>query len=118
VHPVHHPVQPAQVELARPRLQRGRGFLFLTPARLAKAEGYFHRYGAATVFVARFITGLRVVAAPAAGALTGAWVDPSYACRAGAVDGRYSLHGVIDMRNGTSSAVTMKFTLRVTSTPR
>jgi membrane protein DedA with SNARE-associated domain len=53
--------------LARPWLQRGRGFLFLTPQGLQKAEGYFARYGAWTVFVARFVTGLRVLAAPAAG---------------------------------------------------
>ena len=53
--------------LARPRLSSGRRFLFLTPERFRKVEGYFVRYGAWTVFAARFITGLRVVAAPAAG---------------------------------------------------
>jgi membrane-associated protein len=53
--------------LARPRLASGRRFLFLTPERFRKAEGYFTRYGAWTVFAARFIAGLRVVAAPAAG---------------------------------------------------
>jgi membrane-associated protein len=54
-------------ELARPRLRRGRGFLFLTPRRLQTVEDYFARYGNWTIFAARFIAGLRVVAAPAAG---------------------------------------------------
>jgi membrane protein DedA with SNARE-associated domain len=52
---------------ARPRLQRGRAFLFLTPKTLQLAEGYFVRYGTWTIFFARFITGLRVVGALAAG---------------------------------------------------
>src|SRR5207249_5013676 len=54
--------------LARPRLARGRGFLFLTPRRLELAERYFHKYGAETVFFARFVAVLRIVAGPAAGA--------------------------------------------------
>jgi membrane protein DedA with SNARE-associated domain len=58
---------------ARPRLQRNRGFLFLTPERFQKAEAYFTRYGIWTVLVARFIAGLRVVAAPAAGAAGMHW---------------------------------------------
>jgi membrane-associated protein len=52
---------------ARPRLQAGRRFLFLTPRTLELAEGYFHRYGLWTIFFARFVSGLRVVAALAAG---------------------------------------------------
>jgi membrane protein DedA with SNARE-associated domain len=59
--------------LARPRLERGQGFLLLTPQALRTAEGYFARYGTWTVFVARFITGLRVVIAPAAGAAGMPW---------------------------------------------
>ena len=58
---------------ARPWLQRGRGFLFLTPERFHQAEDYFTRYGAGTVFIARFLAGLRVVAAPAAGAAGMHW---------------------------------------------
>jgi membrane-associated protein len=54
-------------EFARPRLQRGTRFLFLTPRALKKAESYFERYGTWTIFFARFITGLRVVGALAAG---------------------------------------------------
>ncbi|HMC66422.1 MAG TPA: DedA family protein, partial [Gemmataceae bacterium] len=58
---------------ARPRLQAGRRFLFLTPAALQLAEGYFHRYGLWTIFFARFITGLRVVGALAAGTAGMPW---------------------------------------------
>lgn len=52
---------------ARSRLQAGKRFLFLTPSMLKVAEGYFDRYGIWTVAAARFITGLRVVCALAAG---------------------------------------------------
>src|SRR5438128_9950456 len=58
---------------ARPRLQQGRSFLFLTPKTLHLAEGYFERYGAWTIFFARFITGLRGVGALAAGTAGMAW---------------------------------------------
>lgn len=59
--------------LARPRLASGRGLLVLTPERFRLAEDYFSRYGAWTVFVARFVTGVRVLAAPAAGAAGMHW---------------------------------------------
>jgi membrane protein DedA with SNARE-associated domain len=59
--------------LARPRLQRGRGFLLLTPQALRTVEGYFVHYGTWTVLVARFITGLRVVIALAAGTAGMSW---------------------------------------------
>jgi len=59
--------------VARPRLAAGRRFLFLTPARMQVAERYFDRYGVLTVFFARFITGLRVIAGPAAGASGMQW---------------------------------------------
>jgi membrane protein DedA with SNARE-associated domain len=58
---------------ARPRLRRGRGFLLLTPQVFHTAEDYFARYGTLTVFLARFITGLRVVAALAAGTAGMPW---------------------------------------------
>jgi membrane protein DedA with SNARE-associated domain len=41
--------------------------------RLAQAEAFFHRHGAWAVFVARFVTGLRVFAGPLAGALRMSW---------------------------------------------
>jgi membrane-associated protein len=59
--------------VARQRLAAGRRFLLLTPERMRMVEGYFHRYGTPTVFFARFVTGLRVVAGPAAGASGMRW---------------------------------------------
>ncbi len=41
--------------------------LRLTPARLRLAERYFQKYGHATIFFARFIAVLRILAGPAAG---------------------------------------------------
>jgi membrane-associated protein len=58
---------------ARPRLQRGRRFLFLSTKALRMAEWYFHRFGGWTIFFARFITGLRVVGALAAGTADMPW---------------------------------------------
>jgi len=59
--------------LARPRLAAGKRFLFLTPERFLRAEAYFHRYGAATVFFGRWVALLRIAAGPAAGAAGMAW---------------------------------------------
>jgi len=59
---------------ARRRLQRNRRFLFLTPPALHRAEAYFQRYGSWTIFFARFITGLRVVGALAAGTAGMPWL--------------------------------------------
>jgi membrane-associated protein len=58
---------------ARPRLKAGRRFLLLTPDRMARVEEYFARYGTATVFFARFVALLRMVAGPAAGAVGMPW---------------------------------------------
>src|SRR5271154_3503081 len=54
-------------KLARPRLTRGQRFLFLTPRAMQTAENYFRRWGTWTIFFARFITGVRVIGALAAG---------------------------------------------------
>lgn len=70
---------------ARPRLQRGGRFLFLTPKALELAEGYFARFGLWTIFFARFITGLRVVGALAAGTAGMPWPRFLLANAAGAL---------------------------------
>jgi membrane protein DedA with SNARE-associated domain len=70
---------------ARPRLQSGRRFLFLTRRSLEMAEAYFLRYGSWTIFVARFITGLRVVGALAAGTAGMPWPRFLLANASGAV---------------------------------
>lgn len=71
--------------LARPRLAQGQRFLFLTPAAYRAAEAYFQRYGVWTVFLARFVAGLRVVGALAAGTAGMPWPRFLLANAAGAV---------------------------------
>ena len=70
---------------ARPRLQAGRRFLLLTPRALQMAEAYFHYYGSWTIFFGRFVTGLRVVGALAAGTAGMVWPRFLVANAAGAV---------------------------------
>jgi membrane protein DedA with SNARE-associated domain/membrane-associated phospholipid phosphatase len=53
--------------LARPFLARRGRFLLLTPPRLEAMEAFFARHGDKTILFARFISGLRVVAAIFAG---------------------------------------------------
>ncbi len=54
-------------------IERHGGSLGLTSARLAQFDAFFTKHGAKTVFIARFVTGLRVVAAVLAGASTMSW---------------------------------------------
>ena len=54
-------------------LARYRGVLRLSPRTIHRGERLFFRYGAATVLVARFIAGLRVLAGPMAGVLRMHW---------------------------------------------
>jgi membrane protein DedA with SNARE-associated domain len=42
-------------------------YVFITPERLGRAESFFERHGGSAVFLARFITGLRVFGALVAG---------------------------------------------------
>ena len=58
---------------ARPRLKRVGHFLFLTPDRLKQVESYFGKYGIWTIIGCRFVTGLRVVCALAAGVAAMPW---------------------------------------------
>jgi len=57
----------------RPLLARYSKFFRVTPETIAKGEDLFERYGAATILVARFIAGLRIVAGPLAGVLRMNW---------------------------------------------
>ena len=54
-------------------LERHGRMLGLTQARLDQFDRFFARHGAKTVFIARFVTGLRVVGAVLAGASTLDW---------------------------------------------
>lgn len=59
--------------LGRSWIERhGRRF-FVTPERLARMDRFFDRFGPAAIALARFITGVRVVAAFAAGVARLAW---------------------------------------------
>jgi membrane-associated protein len=69
----------------RPRLQAGGRFLFLTPNGVRLTESYFQRFGSWTIFFARFITGLRVIGALAAGTAGMPWRRFLVANAAGAV---------------------------------
>ncbi len=60
-------------EVLRKRMAQGKGFLFVTPERVLKAESYFDRYGVLTIFFARFVALLRIVGGPAAGVSAMPW---------------------------------------------
>src|SRR5258708_12337667 len=57
----------------RPLLDRYQRFFRISPATLKRGEEMFARYGAAAIFFARFIFGLRVFAGPLAGVLRMRW---------------------------------------------
>src|SRR5262249_27204344 len=57
----------------RPLLARYSRTLRISAESIAQGESLFARYGAATVLVARFIAGLRVIAGPLAGVMRMNW---------------------------------------------
>ena len=57
----------------RPLLARYSKFFRITPETIARGEELFERYGAATILLARFIAGLRIIAGPLAGVLRMNW---------------------------------------------
>jgi membrane protein DedA with SNARE-associated domain len=57
----------------RPLLDRYQSVLRIPSATLKRGEELFARYGAATIFFARFIFGMRVFAGPLAGVLRMRW---------------------------------------------
>jgi membrane protein DedA with SNARE-associated domain len=72
-------------KVARPYLTRRGRFLLLTPARLQAIEAFFQRHGDKTIFIARFISGLRVVAALFAGLSGMRWRTFAFYNAAGAI---------------------------------
>jgi membrane protein DedA with SNARE-associated domain len=54
-------------------LERYQKTLHIRAATVARGEDLFRRYGSATIFVARFIAGMRVIAGPLAGVLRMPW---------------------------------------------
>jgi membrane protein DedA with SNARE-associated domain len=57
----------------RPLLDRYQSVFRITPATLKRGEEMFARYGAAAIFFARFVFGMRVFAGPLAGVLRMRW---------------------------------------------
>lgn len=57
----------------RPLLERYRQVLHVRPAAIERGERLFERYGSRTIFFARFIAGLRIIAGPLAGVLRMPW---------------------------------------------
>lgn len=57
----------------RPLLERYQHIFRIPPGTIARGERLFERYGAATIFFARFIFGMRVIAGPLAGVLRMQW---------------------------------------------
>src|SRR5208337_2987659 len=57
----------------RPLLDRYQSFFRIPPVALERGEKMFARYGAAAIFFARFVFGMRVFAGPLAGVLRMRW---------------------------------------------
>jgi membrane protein DedA with SNARE-associated domain len=57
----------------RPLLDRYQSFFRIPPRTIARGEALFGRFGAATIFFARFVFGMRIIAGPLAGVLRMPW---------------------------------------------
>jgi membrane-associated protein len=57
----------------RPLLERYRAAFRIQDATLARGEGLFAQYGSVTIFFARFVFGMRIIAGPLAGVLRMPW---------------------------------------------
>ena len=57
----------------RPLLRRYQSLFRIQDKTVVKGEALFERYGAATVFLARFVFGMRILAGPMAGTLRMPW---------------------------------------------
>ena len=57
----------------RPLLGRYQAFFRIKDATVARGEGLFEKYGSLTIFFARFVFGMRIIAGPLAGVLRMHW---------------------------------------------
>ena len=57
----------------RPLLERYQRIFRIRPKTIARGERLFNRYGAVTIFFARFLFGMRIIAGPMAGVLRMPW---------------------------------------------
>jgi undecaprenyl-diphosphatase len=82
----------------RPFVLRWGRNLWITSERLARAQAFFDRHGGRAVFFARFITGLRVFAALAAGTSRMPW-------------GRFALYNALGGTVWATAAVSLGYVL-------
>ena len=78
-------------------LQWGR-YLFVTPERLGRAEAFFDRHGGRAIFLARFVTGIRVFGALVAGTSRMPW-------------GKFALYNVLGGTVWATAAVSLGYFL-------
>ena len=57
----------------RPLMERYQSFFRIRPETIQRGEKLFARYGPVTIFFARFVFGMRIIAGPLAGALRMSW---------------------------------------------
>jgi membrane protein DedA with SNARE-associated domain len=82
----------------RPFALRWGRYAFITPERLGHAEAFFARHGGRAVFLARFVTGLRVFGALVAGTSRMPWV-------------RFALYNVLGGTVWATAAVSLGYFL-------
>jgi membrane protein DedA with SNARE-associated domain len=89
----------------RALVERYGALLGMTPARLAQFDRFFDQHGAKTVFVARFISGLRVFGAILAGASRLTWSRFLVFNALGAIVWAVTRWGTVGTRSSSGSAV-------------
>jgi hypothetical protein len=77
-------------------------------ASLYRRKGHFSRAARFGVVLLTGIAGSCATGSPSTVTLDSASVDSTYTCPAGAANAPYSLQATIEVRNGTSSSVTVK----------
>jgi len=82
----------------RPFVLRWGKYAFITPERLGRAERFFARHGGRAVFLARFVTGLRVFGALVAGMSRMPW-------------GKFALYNVLGGTVWAAAAVSLGYFL-------
>ena len=82
----------------RPFVLRWGRYVFVTPERLGRAEAFFDRHGGKAVFLARFVTGLRVFGALVAGTSSMPW-------------GRFALYNALGGTFWAAAAVSLGYFL-------
>jgi membrane protein DedA with SNARE-associated domain len=82
----------------RPFVLRWGRYVFITPERLGRAERFFARHGGKAVFLARFVTGLRVFGALVAGMSRMPW-------------GKFALYNVLGGTAWATAAVSLGYIL-------